>query len=192
MNRRLLLVFAALIAGITIAYLAVNRTAQPPATTFTQPFTMTDQNGRQVTEKTFLGKPTLYFFGFTHCPDICPTTLGNISVWLHELGPETAAKLNVVFITVDPARDTPAVLKNYLQAFSPQIIALTGTPQQLEKLAKEFMVYYAKVPEANGGYTMNHSAMMLMADASGTFRGTISHEDDAATALAKLRKLING
>lgn len=188
---RLTLLFAAIIAGVTIGYLALPRPAEHPATTFTQPFGMTDQNGRAVTEKTFLGKPTLYFFGFTHCPDICPTTLGNISVWLNQLGPVNAAKLNVVFISVDPERDTPAALKTYLQAFSPQIVGLSGTPQQLAKMAKEFMVYYAKVPEANGDYTMNHSAMIIMADAQGTFQGTISHEDSEAAALAKLHRLLD-
>lgn len=190
MTLRITLLLIAVLAGVSIGYYAVSRPTEQPQTTFTQPFAMTNQNGQLVTEKTFLGRPTLYFFGFTHCPDICPTTLGNLSVWLDKIGPANAAKLNVVFISVDPERDTPAALKTYLQAFNPQIIGLSSTPEQLAKTAKQFMVYYAKVPEKNGDYTMNHSAMILMADTNGTFKGTISHEDDEATALAKIHKLI--
>jgi len=160
-----------------------------PQITFNQPYTMLNQRAEIVTNQTFLGKPTLYFFGFTHCPDVCPTTLARLSGWLHQL-PEAPQRLNVVFISVDPERDTPAVLAAYLQSFSPHITGLTGTPEELAKVAEQFMVYYAKVPFGDGTYTMDHSSMIILADAKGTFRGTISHEDDEPTALAKLRKLL--
>lgn len=162
-------------------------------TTFTQPFTLTNHKGETVTEKSFLGKPTLWFFGFTHCPDVCPTTLGALTNWLNALGPD-ATRLNVVFVSIDPARDTPAILKQYITAFHPQVTAATGSEEQLQTMTKQFMVYYAKVPAKAGenpaNYMMSHSSGILMADANGTFKGMLDAHDPDAEALAKLQSLI--
>ncbi len=193
-----LAIVTALLAGVAF-YLS--RQSLPAATAvasagpdihFTQPFTLTDMHGKPVTETTFLGKPTLYFFGFTHCPDVCPTTLGALAGWLKELGDNDAAKLNVVFVSVDPARDTPETLRDYVTAFHPQMIGVTGTEEQLQAVAKQFMVYYAKVPNSAdpADYTMNHSSMILMADAKGTFKGTLDAHDPQAEALQKLKALV--
>lgn len=163
-----------------------------PEIRFTQPFTLTDMHGKPVNERTFLDKPTLYFFGFTHCPDVCPTTLGALAGWLTELGDADAAKLNVVFVSVDPTRDTPETLREYVTAFHPQMIGVTGTEDELKAVAKQFMVYYAKVPNGSNAadYTMNHSSMILMTDANGTFKGTLDAHDPQAEAVAKLKHLL--
>ncbi len=162
-------------------------------TTFTQPFTLVDQNGETVTEQTYLGKPTLWFFGFTHCPDVCPTTLGALTNWLNALGTD-AAKFNVVFVSVDPERDTPAKLKEYITAFHPQVSAATGTEEQLKTMTKQFMIYYAKVPVKEGenpaNYMVSHSSGILMADANGTFKGMLDAHDPDEEAIAKLRELL--
>ena len=119
--------------------------------------------------------------------------LNTLAGWLNEIGPEQAAKLNVVFVSVDPARDTPEVLREYVTAFHPQSVGVTGTEEELRQAAKVFMVYYAKVPLAKGSadYTMSHSSMILMADAQGHFAGTLDAHDPADAALAKLRGLLD-
>ena len=202
----ILLAVATLLIAVLGLYLmiAIDRPAAPAATVipthtsqtrFTQPFTLTSQRGETVTQNTFLGKPTLYFFGYTHCPDVCPTTLSTIAGWLTQLGPD-ATKLNVVFVSIDPARDTPDALNKYVSAFSPHILGATGTPQQLETMAKQFMVYYAKMPTKPGenpnDYTMSHSSMILIADPTGTFLGTLDVHDTDANAVARLHDIING
>jgi len=186
----LLITISALVGGMALyaRYLAQGH-GNPSAIYLTEPFQMVNQDNEPVTEKTFLGKPSLFFFGYTHCPDTCPTTLGRLSAWLHQLGP-AAQNLNVVFVTVDPERDTPDVMKNYLSAFSPQITGLIGSPQQLRNLAKEYMVYYAKGPEENGSYSMNHSAMIIMVGPNGAFKGAISQSDSDAAALSKINALL--
>lgn len=176
--------------GATVPYIPASQASE---TKFTAPFTLTNQNGKTVTQATFLGKPTLYFFGFTHCPDICPTTLGTLTTWLNTLGTD-ASKLNIVFISIDPERDTPASLKQYLSGFHPQITGATGTPDQLKAMAKEFMVYYAKVPQPTpqnpNDYTMSHSSMILMADKTGTFMGSLDAHTSDADAVSQLKTLI--
>ena len=191
----ILLVATAVVAGVAFYVAqqgAVSAQESQPPVTFTAPFSLTDMQGNAVNETTFLGKPTLYFFGFTQCPDVCPTTLNTLAGWLNEIGPEQAARLNVVFVSVDPARDTPEVLRGYVTAFHPQIMGVTGSEEQLRQAAKVFMVYYAKVPLAEGSedYTMSHSSMILMADAQGQFAGTLDAHDAPEDALAQLRALL--
>lgn len=193
-----LAVVTAVLAGVAF-YLS--RHPLPPALphataaaeiAFTQPFTLTDMHGRTVTETTFLGKPTLYFFGFTHCPDVCPTTLGVLAGWLKQLSDAQAAKLNVVFVSIDPSRDTPEILRDYVTAFHPKLIGVTGSEEQLKAVAKQFMVYYAKVPNSDdpADYTMNHSSMILMVDAQGRFVGTLDAHDPQADAVQNLKNLL--
>ncbi|MEE1657592.1 SCO family protein [Microvirga sp. CF3062] len=136
-------------------------------------------------------QPTAYFFGFTHCPEVCPTTLFGMSQHLKELGPE-ADRLNVVFVTADAERDTLELLKaTYLESFDPRIVALTGTPEEMAA-AKAVRISYRKVPSEGGGYTMEHTASVVMTDAGGELVSLIDYHEDAATALSKLRRAIRG
>lgn len=141
-------------------------------------FSMTDQTGKPVTEKTYAGKARAMFFGFTYCPDICPTTLSRMAQLMEKLGTD-AGKLQVVLVSVDSERDTPEVLKPYIEAFDSRFVALTGTPQQLADFAAGYRFYYKKVPTTDGSYTMDHSAGVYLYDATGAFKGTLDpHEGD--------------
>ena len=153
------------------------------------PFAMTDHHGRAVTEQAFAGRPSLVFFGFTHCPDVCPTTLADAGRRLEALGSD-ADRLAVLFVTVDPERDTPAQLAAYLEAFDPRITGLTGTPAQLAAMAATWRAHYRKVPDERGGYTMDHTALTYLMDARGRFAGTIDPHESDEVAAAKLRGLL--
>ncbi len=155
------------------------------------PFSLVDQDGRPVTETSLLGKPTAVFFGFTYCPEVCPTTMTDLTAWLKALGPD-ADKLNVVFISVDPERDTPQQLKTYLSNFDPHIRGYTGTPEAIAKTAKEYRVYYQKVPQDGGGYTIDHSSAIYLFDAKGGFVAPIGYQSPADRAVGQLRDLIKG
>src|SRR5271155_3529602 len=123
------------------------------------PFQLVDQNGKPFGDADLKGKWHLVFFGYTHCPDTCPTTLNELSLALDRLGKERDA-VGIVFITVDPERDTPEMLKSYVESFDAPIVALTGTPAEVAQAAKDYRVYYAKHPRADGGYDMDHSAVI--------------------------------
>jgi protein SCO1/2 len=154
------------------------------------PFTMTDQTGKTVTEKDFLGKPTLMFFGYTFCPDVCPTTLAEATGWLQTLGPD-ADKLQIVFVTVDPERDTPAKLAEYLSAFDPRIRGLSGTPEQTKQIIKDYRVYARKVVQKDtSDYLMDHTAAVYLMDKNGQFVGAISYQEPEDKAVAKLKDLL--
>lgn len=153
-------------------------------------FSLIDHRGRLVTERDFQNKPMLVFFGFTFCPDVCPTTLLEISNHLKKLGSD-ADKLQVLFITVDPARDTPETLAQYLQSFDPRIIGLSGTQEQINKVIATYKVSARRVEQAGGSYTMDHTASVLMMNREGQFAGTIDPHESEETALAKIRRLIN-
>jgi protein SCO1/2 len=155
------------------------------------PFSLIDQNGAAFSSEALNGKPYAIFFGFTHCPDVCPTTLFEMSEALTRLG-DDGVKLNVVFITVDPARDTPELLREYLGAFDPRIVGLTGTEDEIAATAKAFRIFFQKVPAEDGDYTMDHSASVILMDAEGKFVGTISYGEDIDVRLAKLRQLLAG
>jgi protein SCO1/2 len=153
------------------------------------PFTLTDQNGERITEKTFLGKPTAYFFGFTNCPDACPTTLMDMSERLKALGPD-GDKFNVLFVSLDPARDTPALLKTYLESFDPRIRAATGTEAEVKDMAAKFRVYYRKVGEGDS-YSIDHSAAVYLMNAKGDLVTLIDYKASLEEALAKMRRALN-
>lgn len=155
------------------------------------PFTLVGVDGQPVTETIFAGKPHAIFFGFTHCPDVCPTTLGEISVMLGDLGDE-AKDLQVAFISVDPERDTPAFLKDYLSAFSDRIVGLTGSEAQVADVVAKYRVFRRKVPGENGDYTMDHTAAVFLFDRTGAFKGTISYGEPQQDAMAKLKRLVAG
>ncbi|MGA7384809.1 MAG: SCO family protein [Methylocella sp.] len=153
------------------------------------PFELVDQDGTKVTDRTFAGKPSVIFFGYTSCPDACPTTLSGLSTWLNAIGPD-AGKLNVLFITIDPERDTSAHLKEYLSSFDPRIRGLTGTGEQIDAVAKEYRVYYQRIQLAEGGYAMDHTAVIYLMDRGGRFVNQISLQSDDKIAIERLRQLV--
>lgn len=153
------------------------------------PFSLVDHTGEPVTQEDFLGRPTVYFFGFTHCPDVCPTTLYELTAWLEALG-DDADPLRVVFVTVDPERDTPEDVGRYLQAFDERIVGLSGEPDDVAAMAEEWRVYVDKVPlEDEDGYTVDHTASIYLMDGEGEFFGTIAYGEDRDLAIGKLRRL---
>lgn len=153
------------------------------------PFTLKAQDGRTFTEKDLAGRPYVLFFGFTHCPEVCPTTLGEISVSLSELG-TAADDLRVVFVTVDPERDTPERLKEYLGWFDERIVGLSGTPDEVAGIARAFKATYKKVPTGDGEYTMDHTALIFLMDRQGRFFDKIAYGEVQEVQLGKIRDLI--
>lgn len=141
------------------------------------PFELVDHNGRTVTEKDFAGRLMLVYFGFTNCPDICPTGLQTIAIAMDELG-AAAQRVQPVLITVDPERDTPPVMKEYVQAFHERMVGLTGTPEQVAKAARAWRVYYQKVPlkESSLGYSVDHSGFIYLMDGEGRYLSHFRHD----------------
>lgn len=155
------------------------------------PFTLTDHNGRQVTEADFKGKPTLIYFGFTYCPDVCPTSLLLMQTAIDQLGKDADKRINMLLITVDPERDTPAVLKDYVGNFGPTILGLTGTPDQVAAVAKAFRVYYSKVEGKDGApYLMDHSSIFYLLDRKGRFVRHFTHQSKAEDIAAAVKSLL--
>ena len=152
-------------------------------------FTLVDQDGRPMTKRDFDSKALALFAGFAYCPDICPTTLTRMSSLMEKLGPD-AEKIQVVLFSVDPERDTPAVLKSYLAAFSDRFKAITGTPEQVKTFARDFRIYFAKVPRDGGDYTMDHSAGVFLFREGGAFQGTLDLHEGDDVALKKLKLLV--
>jgi protein SCO1/2 len=132
------------------------------------PFQLTDQTGQTVTDKSMQGRPSLIFFGFTHCPDVCPTTLFEISEVLKAMG-EDGDRVNAYYISVDPERDTQAAMKEYLSSFDPRLKGLTGNAEEIAKVLSEYRVYAKKVPLKDGDYTMDHTALIYLMDRDGKF-----------------------
>jgi protein SCO1/2 len=192
---RFALVVSAFVAGLAISLAAVlwlvnPRVAPPgapPTAAIGGPFRLLDQNGRTVTDADLKGRPFLVFFGFTHCPDVCPTTLFEISEVLRELGAD-ADRLGALFITVDPERDTPAALKDYLSSFDPHLVGLTGDLDAVSAVAKAYRVYFKKVPLDDGGYTMDHTAIVYLMDKDGRFVAPFSLRRTTEAAVADVRK----
>jgi protein SCO1 len=153
------------------------------------PFRLVDQSGKTVTDEDLKGRPFLVFFGFTHCPDVCPTTLFEVSEVLRQLGPD-ADRARALFVTVDPERDTPEKLKDYLSSFDPNLIGLTGAPDAMERMLKAYRVYYKKVPTDGGGYTMDHTALVYLMDKQGRFVAPFNLKQGSAEAAASLRRYL--
>ena len=141
------------------------------------PFELVNQDGQTVTDKTYAGKYLLVYFGYTNCPDICPTALQTIAIAMDDLGP-LADKVQPILITVDPERDTPKVMKEYVQAFTKRLVGLSGTPEQIARVAKEYRVYYQKVPLKNSslGYSMDHSGFTYLMDRQGRYLTHFRHD----------------
>ena len=151
------------------------------------PFQLTDQAGQPVTEKNLQGRPSLIFFGFTHCPDVCPTTLARLVKLRQQLGGERP--FEILFVTVDPERDSPTEVGKYAELFNSPIIGLTGSPAQIEQMKKQFGVFSEKVEQPGGDYSVNHTSTVFLFDRGGKFSGTISPEEQDDAALAKLKRI---
>ncbi len=154
------------------------------------PFTLIDHHGRAVTERDYLGKPSLVFFGYTFCPDVCPTTLFALSNHLKELGRD-GDRLNVLFVTVDPERDTPDQLALYVASFDERITGLSGTAENIRATMAAYRAFARKVPLADGGYAMDHTATIFMMNRKGQFVGFINYQEPEAGVRAKLRRLLD-
>ena len=156
------------------------------------PFALVDGDGKKVTDQDFRGKYMLVYFGYTFCPDVCPTSLNTVSDALDKLGPK-ADRIQPLFITVDPSRDTPAVVKQYAAAFGPRIQGLTGTPAQIEAVGKTYRVYYKENRTSGGSndYTMDHSSVLYLMGPDGAFIAPVRAEQSGEELAAVLRKLVN-
>ncbi|HEY1396562.1 SCO family protein [Roseateles sp.] len=155
-------------------------------------FSLPDQNGKTRTLEDFKGKVVVVFFGFTQCPDVCPTTLAELAQVKKALGPD-GDKVQGVFVTVDPERDKPELLKAYLESFDPGFVALRGTPEQLKETAKEFKIYYAKVPgKTPDSYTMDHTAASFLFDPQGRVRVFSRYGAGATALMGDIKALIAG
>jgi protein SCO1/2 len=181
-----------LVASIAWVIVIDRQGGAPPVTAASigGPFSLTDQNGNTVTEKSLLGHPTALFFGYTFCPDVCPTTLADLTLLMDKLGPD-ADKLKVYFVTVDPERDTQQVMADYLKAFDPRITGLTGPQPAIDQILKEYKVYARKVPGENGApYTMDHTATVYLLNDKAELVGTIDYQENPDDSLAKLKRLV--
>jgi protein SCO1/2 len=156
---------------------------------FGKELALTDHNGRPRTLVDFKGKVVVLFFGFIHCPDVCPTTLAELARVARELGPE-ASKMQVLFVTVDPERDTPDVLKQYVPSFYPDFLGLYGDAAATARVAKEFKIFYQKQPQSGGGYTMDHSAGTYVLDQQGRLRLFAQYGAGAPALLHDIRILL--
>jgi protein SCO1 len=153
------------------------------------PFQLVDQSGAAVTEKNLQGKPSLIFFGFTHCPDVCPTSLFEMSEILRAMGKD-ADRVNAYFISVDPERDSAAALKDYLSSFDPHLKGLTGDPEAVAKVLSAYRVYAKKVPLKDGDYTMDHTALTYLMDRDGKFVAPFNLKRTPEEAAADLKKYL--
>ncbi len=191
----MLLVMSAFLAGLVI-FLGVFLFATgnfssggPGASAIGGPFKLIDQNGKPFTDQDLKGKPFLIFFGYTHCPDVCPTTLFEVSEMMNALGKD-ADRTKAVFITVDPERDTAAVMKDYLSSFDSHLIGATGDRKAIDAAEKAYRVYAKKIPTKDGDYSMDHTALVYLMDKQGRFVAPFSLKRSPEAAAADLRKYL--
>ncbi len=178
---------ASLAIGLLVMlWLAGGFRGAAPAAGVGGPFRLTDQTGQVVTDKSLQGRPTLIFFGFTHCPDICPTSLFEMSEVLRAMGAD-ADRVNAYFISVDPERDTPQAMKDYLQSFDPHLKGLTGSPDDVAKVLAAYRVYAKKVPLKDGDYTMDHTALIYLMDRDGKFVAPFNLKQAPEQAASELK-----
>jgi protein SCO1 len=183
--------FAALLAlaGLGIGWAAYSWLAVAPSgKAFGAPFALIDQNSQPITEAAFQGHPTLLFFGFTHCAEVCPTTLFEMDGWFKKLGSE-GDKIKAYFVSVDPERDSAKLLKTYISNVTNRVTGITGDPVKVAAMVKSFGVYARKVQSDDGGYEMDHTASVFLLNSAGDFHGTIAYGENPDTALEKMRRL---
>jgi protein SCO1/2 len=180
------------IAIAVFAYLALQPSREPAqgdlitAETFGGPFTLVGSDGKPFSSARLAGKPHAIFFGFTHCPDVCPTTLARLVRLRQQAG---GRPFEIVFVSVDPERDGPGEVGKYTGLFDGPVIGLTGSPAQIAQVKKQFGIFSQKVPQPEGGYSVDHTAAVLLFDRNGQFTGTIAPDESDNAALAKLRRL---
>ena len=189
------IVLWALVAVAAVGAVMLWKQASPPPSPMSEalgsiggPFTLTGSDGKPFSSTELNGKPAAIFFGFTHCPDVCPTTLARLTKLRRELGKGNEA-FSIVFISVDPGRDTPAEIGNYLQLFDTPVVGLTGTQAQIDQVKKQYGIYSRKVAQPEGGYSVDHTAAVLLMDRNGQFVATLSPEEGNSVALDKLRRI---
>jgi protein SCO1/2 len=153
------------------------------------PFALIDQNGKAITDEDMKGRPSLVFFGYTHCPDVCPTTLFDMSELMRALGPD-AGRVNALFVTVDPERDTAAAMKDYLSSFDPHLRGATGDQKSIDAVEKGYRVYAKKVPTDKGDYSMDHTALIYLMDKQGHFVAPFKLNGKPEEAAAELRRYL--
>ncbi len=195
MNKRLLpflIVAIALLAATAgwITFQSSRQTTTGSQGPFGTSFQLTTMDGQLITEAAFRQKPSAIFFGFTHCPEVCPTTLFELDGWLKKLGTE-GTDINAYFVTVDPERDTVPVMKSYVSNVSDRIMGVTGDPDKMAAMLKGYSVFARKVPVEGSDYTMDHTASIFLLDSKGGFFGTIAYGENPDTAVEKLKRLAN-
>jgi protein SCO1/2 len=183
------------LAAAILGIVAFNGTSQQGGglalANFGTPFKLASTKGGELDSASLKGKPYGIFFGFTHCPEVCPTTLNDMSVALKEVGGQ-AKDFRLIFMTVDPERDTVDVVKDYLANFDPRIEGAVPTAEQLPDLARGFHVYYKKQLTSDGSYTMDHTATLFLIDTQGNLKSTISFDETREVRIEKLKKLLAG
>ncbi|MCX7303407.1 MAG: SCO family protein [Hyphomicrobiales bacterium] len=180
----ILVLMAAVMGFIAFQWYRTNHAGEA----YGAPFTLVDQTGAPITEAAFRGQPSAVFFGFTHCPEVCPTTLFELDGWLKKLG-DDGKNIRAYFVSIDPERDTPELMKTYVSNVSDRIVGISGEPDKVHQMAKSFGIFWRKVDLVGGDYTMDHTASVLLLHGSGDFAGTIAYGEDPDTALAKLKRL---
>lgn len=186
------LIFSAFLAGLVIFFGAILFASHyqgngSGGSAIGGPFKLIDQNGTTITDQDMKGRPYLVFFGYTHCPDVCPTTLFELSEVLRALGKD-ADKTGALFISIDPERDTPTAMKDYLSSFDPHLIGATGDAKAIETAEKEYRVYAKKVPGEKGDYSMDHTALVYLMDKQGRFVAPFKLDRKPEEAAAELRR----
>jgi protein SCO1/2 len=190
---RIVTVIAAFLGGLAIFSVAIFMMAGrlptpiPAPSAIGGPFSLVDQTGKPVTEADLKGKPSLMFFGFTHCPDICPTALFDMTQVYKALGRD-GDKVQAYFVSVDPERDTPEILKEYLSSFDPRLRGLTGDQAAVSAMEKAYRVYSKKIPLEAGGYTMDHTALVYLMDKEGRFVAPFNLKRKPEEAAAELKR----
>ncbi len=195
MTRSRTILFAAIVAilalaaGIALRLVLEDRASPVVATELGAPFELVDQDGAPITEVAFTGRPSLLFFGFTHCPEVCPTTVYEMETWLDDLG-AAPEDVGAYFVTVDPERDTVEYLRNYLAPQSDRITGITGEPEAVWDMARSWRVYWQKRPLGDGDYTLDHFASVFVLDAEGRVANLISYGEDPDSAKAKIASVL--
>jgi len=190
----ILLVFSAFLGGLVLFLGVIFFTSHYQGTSLGPsaiggPFKLIDQSGQPLTEQDMKGRPFLVFFGYTHCPDICPTTLFEMSEIMHTLGKD-ADRVGALFITVDPERDTPAAIKDYLSSFDPHLRGATGDAAAIDAVVKAYRVYAKKVPTDKGDYSVDHTALVYLMDKQGRFVAPFKLDRKPEEAAADLRRYL--
>ena len=188
----IILSLSVLIATGLLLFNIINKNAQTEYSSTAKlgiPFELIDSNGNEITEKAFIGSPTALFFGFAHCPDVCPLTLHRISLLMEKLGNQQN-KLNVYFITLDPERDTWKFLNEYLTTFNHRIVGITGESNKIKALAKSWGIHSKKVSSEGENYLIDHTSLIILLDKNGNFLNTIDYKDDFESSLKLIKSIL--